>query len=120
MSRPRNEDRIALLLAQGEAQRLAAALAIHEARGQLAPLRSAVGVVGVVTRALSPGGAGGAIGALARLLVGHPMLSSALLAGGWRLLRARPAALLVAAAAGAAAWWLLRPGSAAARPAREP
>ncbi len=121
MSGPHGEDRIALLLAQGEAQRLAAGLAIHQARGQLAPLRSAVGVIGLVARALSPSGVGGTIGAVARFVIARPALGSALLAGGWRLLRARPLALLLAAAAGAAAWWLFRPASSAAPPtARDP
>jgi len=77
MSRRATEDRIAHLQAQAHAQRLATQLAIFEAREQLAPLRSAAGVLSMAVRALSPGGAaGGTIGRLARFGVGHPWLSS--------------------------------------------
>jgi hypothetical protein len=103
------EERIAQLKAQAHAQRLAAQLAILEAREQLAPLRSAAAVIGVAARALSPAGAGGAIGRLGRFGLGHPWLASTAIGLAWRLLRRRPLALLLAAAAGAAAWWLLRP-----------
>lgn len=107
---PTAEERIAQLLARGHAQRLAAGLAIYEARQQLAPLRSAVGLLGVAARAMSPGGAAaGVIRPAARWLVAHPWLGPALATGAIRLLRRRPFALLLAAATGAAAWWLLRP-----------
>ena len=63
MSRPDAEERIAQLQAQAHAQRLGAQLAILEAREQLAPVKSAVGVIGMVVRALSPSNAaGGSIG----------------------------------------------------------
>lgn len=110
MSRRAAEERIAQLQAQAHAQRLAAQLALFEAREQLAPLRSAAGVVSMAVHALSAGGsAGGTIGRLARFGVGHPWLSSTLGTLAWRLVRRRPVALLTAAAASAAAWWLLRP-----------
>jgi len=110
MSRFPAEERIAQLKAQAHAQRLAAQLAILEARDQLAPLKSAAGVIGMAVHALSPqGAAGGAIGRLARFGVGHPWISSTAATLAWRLLRRRPMALLMAAAAGAAAWWLFRP-----------
>ena len=110
MSRPAAEERIAQLQAQAHAQRLAAQLAIFEARSELAPLKSAAAVIGVVVRALAPGGAaGGPIGKLARFGIGHPWVSSTVGTLAWRLLRRRPLALLAAAAAGAAAWWLFRP-----------
>lgn len=109
------EERIAQLMARAQAQRLAAQLAIFEAREQLAPLRSAAGVLGVAARALSPKGTTGSLIATAsRFLIGHPWLASAVTAGAWRLLRRRPISLLIAVAAGAAAWWLFRP---IARPA---
>jgi hypothetical protein len=109
MSRRATEDRIAHLQAQAHAQRLAAQLAIFEAREQLAPLRSAAGVLSMAVRALSPGGAaGGTIGRLARFGVGHPWLSSTVGTLAWRLFRRRPIALLAAVVAGAAAWWVLR------------
>ena len=104
------EERIAQLQAQAHVQRLAAQLAIFEAREQLAPLKSAAGVIGMAVRALSPAGAaGGAIGRLTRFGIGHPWVSSTAAAFAWRVLRRRPMALLIAAAAGAAAWWLWRP-----------
>jgi hypothetical protein len=104
------EERIAQLQAQAHAQRLAAQLAIFEAREQLAPLKSAAGIVGMAVRALSPGGAaGGRIGRLARFGIGHPWISSTAATVAWRVLRMRPMALLIAAATGAAAWWLWRP-----------
>jgi len=110
MSMQRHEERIAQLLANAEVQRLAAELAIYEAREQLAPLRSAAGVLGVTARALAPSVATGrVIEAAARFVVGHPWLGSALAAGAMRLLRRRPLALLLAGATAAAAWWLLRP-----------
>ena len=103
------EERIAQLQAQANAQRLAAQLAILEARDQLAPLKSAAGVIGMALHALAPGGAAGRpIVKLARFGIGHPWVSSTIGALAWRLVRRRPIALLVAAAAGAAAWWLLR------------
>jgi len=104
------EERIAQLQAQAHAQRLAAQLAIFEARDQLAPLKSAAGVIGMAVHALSPkGAAGGTIGSLARFGIGHPWLSSTVTALAWRLVRRRPIAVLIAAATGAAAWWLFRP-----------
>ena len=112
MSRPAVEERIAQLQAQAHAQRLAAQLAILEARDQLAPLKSAAGVIGMAVRALSPGGAAaGAVGKLTRFGIGHPWLMSTTATVAWRLLRRRPVALLIAAAAGAGAWWLLRPAT---------
>jgi hypothetical protein len=110
MSGPAVEERIAQLQAQAQAQRLAAQLAIFEAKEQLAPLKSAAGVLGMAVHALSPGGAaGGTIGKLAKFGIGHPWVSSTLGTLAWRLVRRRPTALLIAAAAGAAAWWLFRP-----------
>lgn len=120
MSRPDAEERIAQLQAQAHAQRLGAQLAILEAREQLAPVKSAVGVIGMVVRALSPSNAaGGSIGRLARFGIGHPWISSTVGAFAWRVLRRRPLVLLIAAGAGAAAWWLTR---SSARPGlqREP
>lgn len=119
MSLPAAEQRIAQLQALAHAQRLAAQLAIFEAREQLAPLKSAAGVIGAAAHALSPAGAaGGALGRLARFGIGHPWLSSTAGTVFWRLLRRRPFVLLVAAATGAAAWWLLRPSP--PEPRREP
>jgi hypothetical protein len=116
------EERIAQLRARAQAERLATQLAILEAREQMAPLRSAAGVIGVAVRALSPGGSGGAIGRLGRFGIDHPWLASTVAGLVWRLLRRRPLALLLAAAAGAAAWWLLRPpgqgGTRGERPAK--
>jgi hypothetical protein len=109
MSRPAAEERIAQLQAQAQAQRLAAQLAIFEAKEQLAPLKSAAGVFGMAVRALSGGGtAGGTLARLAKFGIGHPWVSSTLGTLAWRLVRRRPIALLSAAAAGIAAWWLLR------------
>jgi hypothetical protein len=106
-------ERIAQLQALAQAQRLAAQLAIFEAREQLAPLKSAAGVVGAAVHAFSPGGvAGSAIGRLARFGVGHPWLSSTAAGLLWRALRRRPLAVLAAVAAAGAAWWLLRPSAA--------
>ncbi len=104
-------ERIELLQAQAQAQRVSAQLAILEARDQLAPLRSAAGVIGAAVHALS---AGGAIGKMAKFGVGHPWVISSLGTVAIRLLRRRPLALLLAAAAGAAAWWLFRPTAASA------
>jgi len=121
MNRLSTEQRIAQLQAQGQAQRLAAQLAIFEAREQLAPLRSVAGVIGLAVRALSPGAAaGGAVGRLARFGVGHPWISSTVGTVAWRLLRRRPVALLIAALAGAAAWWLWRPSGRWTRSQAEP
>jgi hypothetical protein len=106
----RSADRIAQLLAEGHAHRLATQLAIHEAREQLAPLRSAVTFVGGVARLFRRGGAaGGVAGAVARFGAGHPWTASTLAMAAWRLLRRHPAAMFAAVAAGATAWWLLRP-----------
>lgn len=110
MSRLPVEERIAQLQAQAQAQRLAAQLAILQAREQLAPLKSAAGVIGMAVHALAPGGAaGGTIGTLAKFGIAHPWISSAAGTFAWRLARRRPLVMLLAAAAGAAAWWLLRP-----------
>jgi len=114
------EERIAELQARAQAQRLAAQLAILEAREQLAPLRTAAAVIGAAARALSPGGAvGGTVGRLVKFGAGHPWIIPAVSAATLSLVRRRPIAVLLAAAAGAAAWWLLRP---TARPggAQEP
>jgi hypothetical protein len=106
------EERIAQLQARGQAQRLAAQLAMLDAREQLAPLRTAAAVIGVAARALSPSGAaGGAAGRLMRFGIGHPWVSSAVAAGVLRVVKGRLIALLLAAAAGAAVWWLRRPAS---------
>jgi hypothetical protein len=102
--------RIAQLLAEGQAHRLATQLAIHEAREQLAPLRSVAGFVGGVARLVSRGSTTGRFaGVLTRLGAGHPWTASTLALAAWRLLRRHPAATLAALGAGAAAWWLLRP-----------
>jgi hypothetical protein len=112
MSRLAAEERVAQLQAQGHAQRLAAQLAIFEAREQLAPLKSAAGVIGMAIHALAPGGAaGGTIARLAKFGIGHPWVSSTLGTLAWRLVRRRPIVLLMAAASAAAAWWLFRPTS---------
>ena len=118
MSRRATEEKIAELQARAHAQRLAAQLAILEARDELAPLRSAVGMIGAVARALAPRGAvGGVLGTLARSGVRHPWLVSTAAGIALRVLRRRPMAFLVAAAAGAAAWWLLRaPGAGSGEP----
>lgn len=106
------EERIAHLQARAQAQRLAAQLAMLEAREQLAPLRTAALVIGAAARALSPAGAaGGAAGRLMRFGIGHPWVSSAVAAGVLRVVKGRLIALLLAAAAGAAVWWLQRPAS---------
>ncbi len=106
------EERIAQLQARAQAQRLAAQLALLDAREQLAPLRTAAVVIGVAARALSSSaGAGGAAGRLMRFGIGHPWVSSAVAAGVLRVVKGRLIALLLAAAAGAAVWWLRRPMS---------
>jgi hypothetical protein len=121
MSGPAVEERIAQLQAQAQAQRLAAQLAIFEAKEQLAPLKSAAGVLGMAVHALSPGGvAGGTIGRLAKFGIGPPWVSYTLGTLAWRLVRRRPTALLIAAAAGAAAWWLFRPTAHSAGPQEPP
>ena len=114
------EERIAHLKASAQAERLAAEVAIFEARGQLAPLRSAAGVVRLAVRAFSPTvGAGGLIVTGSKYLIGRPWLASALMAGAMRLLRRHPVALLLALASGAAAWWLFRPTAGPAGEQRE-
>ena len=114
MSRPAVEERIAQLQAQAHAQRLAAQLAIFEARDQLAPLKSAAGVIGMAVHALSPGGtAAGAVGKLTRFGIGHPWLTSTAAGLAWRLLRGVqgvPESGAGAAAVGAVcASWRARP-----------
>ena len=110
MSRRATEEKIAELQARAHAQRLAAQLAILEAREELAPLRSAARLLGAAAHALSPGGAaGGVLGTLAKSGVRHPWVVSTAAGLALRMLRRRPVAVLVAAAAGTAAWWLLRP-----------
>ena len=110
MSTRDTQERIARLQASAHAQRLAAQLAIIEARDELAPLRSAAGLIRTVVRVFSPAGtAGGMIGTAARLGISHPWLGPAVAAAALRLLRRRPLAFLLAAAAGVTAWWLFRP-----------
>ncbi len=103
------EERIAQLLAQGHAHRLATQLAIHEARVQLAPLRTVAAFVGAVAGVVSRSSAtSGVTHALKRFGVGHPWATSTLAMVAFRLLRGRPLATLAAAAAGAVTWWMLR------------
>jgi hypothetical protein len=110
MSRPPAEERIALLQARGEAQRLSAQLAVLETKQQLTPLRAAAGVVGLAAKSLSPGQpAGNAVSALAKFGVGRPWLMSALSSLALQLLRRHPLIFGLALAGGAVAWWLLRP-----------
>lgn len=110
MSRPPSDERIALLQARGEAQRLSAQLAVLEARNQFTPLRAAAGVVGLAAKSLSPGQpAGNAVSALAKFGAGRPWLMSALSSLALRLLRRHPLTFGLALAGGAVAWWLLRP-----------
>jgi hypothetical protein len=114
MNGPAAEERIAQLQARAQAERLATQLAIHEAREELAPLRSAAGVIGAAARALSAGAtAGGIASTLAKTGMRYPWVASIAAGAALKVLRRRPITLLIAAAAGAAAWWLLRP------PARE-
>jgi hypothetical protein len=109
MSDRQAEERIAQLQARALAQRLAAQLAILEAREQLAPLRSAYGVVAAAGRLLSPQpSARGVIGALARFGLGHPVLTSTLAAASLRVATRRPLAIALATVIGAAAWWHLQ------------
>ena len=103
-------ERIAQVQARALAQRLAAQLAILEAREQLAPLGSAYRVIAAAARVFSPDrSAGGVIAALARFGLGHPWLTSGLAATSLRVARRRPLAMVLAAGVGAAAWWLLQP-----------
>jgi hypothetical protein len=109
----RPEERIAQLRARGQAQRLAAQLALLEAREQLAPLRSTLGAVRGVARIFSGrSGAGGTLGAAARFGIAHPSLLLTVGGIAWRALRRRPVGLLLAVGLGAVAWWLLRPAPA--------
>lgn len=104
------EERIAQLQARAQAQRLAAQLAILEANEQLAPLRSAVGLVSAAVHVLQPRGpVAGALAGVTKFGIGHPWLVSMVAAAALRGLRRRPYAVLLALAAGAGAWWLLRP-----------
>lgn len=116
MNDRRREDRIALLLAQGQAQRLGAQLAILEAHDQLSPLRSVATALRAVARMVGPGRTPSSVaGMVAKFSLGHPWIVSLAAPIVMRLLRRRPLALAVAAAAGVAAWWLLRPS-----PAQDP
>ncbi len=104
------EERIAQLQARAHAQRLAAQLAMLEAREQMAPLRSAYGVISAAARMLSPKQPARSVaGALTRFGLDHPWLSSALAAAAVRTVRRWPLAVALGAGIGAAAWWLLRP-----------
>jgi hypothetical protein len=113
------EERIALLQARGQSQRLAAQLALLEAREQLAPLRSAAGTLTAAARLFSPGSSvGEALRSLVRVGLGRPQLVLPVATLAWGLLRRRPFAVAIAAAAGTLAWWLFRrPAGEGARPA---
>lgn len=105
----RSEERIALLQARGHSERLAAQLALLEAREQLAPLQSAAGTVAAVARLFSPHSSiGEALRSLVRVGLGRPQLVLPLATLAWGLLRRRPFAVAIVAAAGAVAWWLFR------------
>lgn len=109
MSDWRAEERIAQLEARAQAQRLAAQLAMLEAREQLAPLRSAYGFVSAAAGALSPNRpASGLLGSAARFGIGHPWLASAVAAAALRGARRQPLVVALATGVGLAAWWLLR------------
>ncbi len=109
MSEQTPAERIAQLQARGQAQRLAAQLAILEAREQLAPLRSAYSAVGAAARLLSPGRpASNVLGAWVRFGISHPWLSSVISAAALRTARRRPLPLALAVGIGALAWWLMR------------
>jgi hypothetical protein len=113
------EERIALLQARGQGQRLAAQLALLEAREQLAPLRSAAGTVAAAARLFSPGSSiGEGLRSLVRVGLGRPQLVLPVATLAWGLLRRRPFAVAIAAAAGTLAWWLFRgPAGEGSRPA---
>jgi hypothetical protein len=103
------EERIALLLARGHSQRLAAQLALLDAREQLAPLRTAATTLSAAAGLFSSrSSVGGALRSLAGFAIGKPQLVLPIVTLAWSLLRRRPLALTLAAAAAAAAWWLLR------------
>lgn len=117
MSWQDREERIALLQARAEAQRLSAQFALVESRRQLSPLRAAAGVVGLAAKALSRGRPdGNAASALARFGAARPWLTSTVASLGWRLLRRHPLSFGLALLAGAVAWWLLRPQAGSADP----
>lgn len=119
MSWQDREERIALLQARAEAQRLSAQFALLESRRQLSPLRAAAGVMGLAAKALSPGRpAGNAASALARFGAARPWLTSTVAGLAWRLLRRHPLSFGLALLGGAVAWWLLRPQAGSAGPAR--
>lgn len=121
MNDHRPEDRIALLLAQGQAQRLGAQLAMLEAREQLAPLRAVATTLGAIVGIARSGPTRSSLaGMAAKLTLGHPWLVSVAASVVLRLLRRRPLALAAAAAAGIAAWWLLRPARDGVPPERAP
>lgn len=119
MSWQDREERIGLLQARAEAQRMSAQLALLESRRQLSPLRAAAGVVGLAAKALSPGRpAGNGASALARLGAARPWLTSTVASLAWRLLRRHPLSFGLALLGGAVAWWLLRPPADRADPGR--
>lgn len=110
MSRADAEQRIALLQARAQAQRLSAQMALLEAGEQLAPLRTAARLIGGTARVFSRASTGGSVaGWLGKAGREHPWLTSVAAAGVLRWVRRRPVALLLAAAGAGAAWWLLRP-----------
>jgi len=105
---------MAQLQARAQAQRLAAQLAMLEAGDELAPLRNVFNVIRAATGAFSRGRpAAGLTATLAKFGIGHPWLTSAVVAAALRAGRRHPLALALAAAIGAAAWWL------ASAPARD-
>jgi len=102
-------ERIALLQARAHSERLAAQLALLDAREQTASLRSAAGTVLSLVRLFSAESKlGSVLRSLARLGLGRPQLLLPAATLAWGALRRRPLALLLAIAAGATAWWLLR------------
>ena len=110
MSQQAAEQKIAELLMRGQVQRLAAQIAMIEARAQLEPARSTLALIGAATKTMSSSASRAPLLSMAlQFSRAHPWLTSASVGTVLRWVKRRPLLYLLAGGVGYGVWRLTRP-----------
>lgn len=103
------EQKITELLMRGQVQRLAAQIALIEARAQLEPARSTLALIGAAARMMSSSASRAPLLSMAlQFTRAHPWLTSASVGTVFRWVKRRPLLYALAGGAGYGVWRLTR------------